>query len=115
MNICEPAFSRILETYSTADVLAWWWLTFEKKWLNNPTGWLIRRLEYQDKPRAPYLELAHAWLALDENEKSEMRSTCFIHGDLERFWRDRGLSRTAVHILTPIHRSGGFKVFDDDE
>ncbi len=115
VGICKPAFSYILETCETALVLAWWWYSFEKNWLDNPNGWLIRCLESQDKPRAPYLELAQAWLALGENEKSEMRSSCFIHGDLERFWRDRGLSRTAVYILTPIHRSGGFKVFDNDE
>lgn len=39
--------------------------------LSNPAGYLVVRLDNQQQPPAEYLDLAHAWLQMDDDEQQD--------------------------------------------
>ena len=90
-----------------AVAVAFWWYTLAHDFYS-PCGYIRRRLEQEHLPVAGYEELARAWLALDGAGRREMMEASWRPLGLSDFWRERGLSETAVGLADRVKLAGGF-------
>lgn len=57
---------------ASADVVAWHWWTQTQAWLENPAGYICKRLLENEPPPPGFAELAAVWPQLDEDDRAEL-------------------------------------------
>ena len=109
----SPALDRILARDNLPEVVAWYWESLGQEWMDNPNGWIVRRLDSGESPLPAYLELATAWLSMAEQDLEDYYAAgCRPYG-LQDYWRDHDLSRDAIAAHDTIKKAGGLDLFDD--
>lgn len=113
IGLRDPAYSRILARDTLPAAVAWYWESLGQDWMDNPSGWLVRRLDSGADPLPAYAELAHAWLALDDADLDDFYAVCAHPYGPRDYWTQRGLSPAAVAAYQAVKSAGGLQAFDD--
>ena len=115
IGIENPAYDEILARDQLVDVVAWYWFTLGKAWVENARGWIIACLNKGDAPQPGYREFARLWLTMSKENYDDYLAAKYQPIDLEYYWREWELSPAETEVLDRVTHNGGLELFEEYE